>query len=356
MEMSSNDSYACCTLASINLLKFAGDVYDHARLHEVVRMVAGNLDNVIDANNYPVPECVSNASQYRPIGIGVQALADVFAAMRMGFLSPAAEHLDIEIMETIYHAALVESNERAKIYGRHKDFSSTPAARGILRFDQWAQNNALINSPLAGKSVISGRYDWDALKESIKIHGLRNSLHVALMPTVSTSQIMGNTEAFEPFSAILYTKTTISGKFTVMNTRLIRELIQLGIWNTSLIKKITDAKGAIGGITEIPETIRVIYQTVWEMKQSELIRRTALRSAFVDQSQSFNIHLVTNTDAYLRASFLKGWEYGLPTGSYYIRTRAATDAQKNNIVAAPPPVVEENEMCTMQAGCMSCGS
>lgn len=342
MEWSSDKSYACCTLASINLKKFLVEssthgstkyTINHEKLHEAARMIARNLDIIIDVNKYPVGACERNSKDYRPIGMGIQALADIFAIMRLPFTSDEAAKHDIEIAETIYHAALTESCERAKSHGAYVGFENSPAARGLLQFDLWERNQIRINSPLVGINPRSGRYDWDALKANIVKYGLRNSLHVAFMPTVSTSQIMGNNESFEPFSSNIYTKTTLAGKFTVTNNSMIHHLIELGIWNEDLKNKIVNNDGSLVGITEIPADVREIYKTVWEMPQRELMRRAALRSAFIDQSQSLNIHVRDNSNAVLRGVFMLGWKLGLKTGSYYIRSLPASRALKNNIAA-----------------------
>lgn len=341
MEWSSADSYACCTLASINLKKFlkADDTgklrIDHEKLHEIVRMIARNLDIIIDVNRYPVDECKKNSSDYRPIGIGIQALADVFALKRIPFLSEEAARDDIEITETIYHAALTESMERAKTHGAYSAFKGSPASRGILRFDLWLKNQSRIGG---FKEVpMSGRYDWDALKQDIINNGLRNSLHVAFMPTVSTSQILGNNESFEPYNSNIYTKTTLAGKFTVSNNAMIRHLIELGLWNEDLKNKVVNNGGSLIGINEIPVNVQEIYRTVWELKQAELMKRAAIRSAFIDQSQSLNIHVSDNSNSTLRSIFLLGWKLGLMTGNYYIRTQPASAAMKNNIAQSSEP-------------------
>jgi len=366
MEWSSNNSYACCTLASINLKKFldADGKINHKKLHETVRLVARNLDIIIDVNSYPVDECKQNSQDYRPIGIGIQALADVFAIKRIPFLSAEAARDDIEIAETIYHAALTESMERARTHGKYSAFDGSPASRGELAFDLWLENQRQIGG---FKEVpLSGRYDWDALKAEIMTHGLRNSLLVALMPTVSTSQIMGNNESFEPFTSNIYTKGTLAGKFTVSNNAMIKHLIELGLWSEELKNKIVNNDGSLTGIEEIPVNIQEIYKTVWEMKQTELMKRAAIRSAFVDQSQSLNIHLTDNSNAILRGVFFAGHRFGLKSGNYYIRTRAGFKPMRNNIAATKqvetvkPEVVtpeDDEEVCYIgKEGCTSCSA
>jgi len=354
MEWSSADSYACCTLASINLKKYLTLVdnsdnndnsdakynkytnytnkykFDFEKLHEIVRLITRNLDTVIDVNDYPVPECIENSHGYRPIGIGIQGLADVFAIMRIPYSSAEAQKLDLAIAETIYHAALTESNTLAVSRGKHVGFDDSPAARGILQFDMFLANQIRIGLDIK----LTHMYDWEPLRDSIKEDGLRNSLVVALMPTVSTSQGMGNNESFEPFPANIYTKTTLAGKFTLTNNHMIRHLIELGLWTDVVKNKIIAADGSLQGVEEIPRNVRDIYKTVWEEKQSDLMKRAALRGAYVDQSQSLNIHLNDNSNGVLRGVIMTGAKLGLKTVSYYIRTRPASKAVKTNITEA----------------------
>jgi ribonucleoside-diphosphate reductase alpha subunit len=338
VQWSSANSYACCCLGSINLPAFlrtehtpSGDVttMDYKLLHEKVRNLARNLDGVIDVNTYPVQECVGNAQDYRPIGIGIQGLADVLAIMHVPFLSTTGERLDNAVAETIYHAALTESVAMAQERGAYGAFQSSPASQGVLRFDMWLENQSRVGG--AGSVPFSGMYDWQALREQIQTHGIRNSLMVAYMPTVTTSQIMGNNEGFEPFNSNLYTKTTQFGKFTISNNHMIRHLLDLGVWNENLKNRIIVNDGSVQGLAEVPADVQQIYKTVWEMSQKELMRRSSLRSAFIDQSQSLNIYLRDNSSKYLRTVFMLGYEYGLCTGSYYIRSKPATQALKNNI-------------------------
>ena len=340
MEWSSADSYACCTLASINLKKFLTLVdnndndnkykrykFDFEKLHEIVRLITRNLDTVIDVNDYPVPECIENSHGYRPIGIGIQGLADVFAIMRIPYSSAEAHKLDLAIAETIYHAALTESNALAVSRGKHVGFDGSPAARGILQFDMFLANQLRLGLD----TKLAHMYEWEPLRDSIEENGLRNSLLIALMPTVSTSQGMGNNESFEPFPANIYTKTTLAGKFTLTNNHMIRHLIELGLWTDAIKNKIIAADGSVQGIEEIPRNVRDIYKTVWEEKQSDLMKRAALRGAYVDQSQSLNIHLNDNSNGVLRGVIMTGAKLGLKTVSYYIRTRPASKAVKTNI-------------------------
>jgi len=335
VEVSTTDSYANCTLASVNVRAFYSDgKYDYQSLHDTVRQVVGNLDEIIRSNKYPVPECVSNAMEMAPIAVGIQGLADLFCMMRVPFASKEAAIVDYAIAETIYHAAVEESCDRAARLGPYPKFAGSPASDGLLQFDLWQRNLEYIGSMMS--PPFSGKYDWDALKRRVMRDGLRNSLVVAYMPTVSTSQIMGNNESFEPYSSNLYTKTTLSGKFTVANNHMIRHLAELGLWNETMRVKITNANGSVMGIPEIPDAVKEVYRTVWEIPQSELMRRSAMRSAFIDQSSSLNIHLNENSNAVLRRVIMDGWALGHKTNSYYIRTRAAASALKNNITNTVP--------------------
>jgi ribonucleoside-diphosphate reductase alpha chain len=345
MEVSSESSYACCTLASLNLKKFLVEDglrpdgskkyrVDHVKLHSIVRNCVRNLDLIIDANKYPVNECEENSSDYRPIGLGIQGLADLFAIKRIEFLSDEARRDDIEIIETIYHAALTESCERAKMFGSYKGFNGSPASRGILQYKMWMQDMKSRNTKFADFDPRSGRYDWEKLEKEISTDGLRNSLLVALMPTVSTSQILGNNESFEPYAHNIYTKTTLGGKFTVTNTVMIRHLIELGLWNEDIQQRVMADDGSLQNIHEIPQEIRNIYKTVWELKQQPLMERAALRGAFVDQSQSLNIHLSKNKKKFFRSVLKQGHKLGLKTGNYYIRTRASGKALRNDIAVS----------------------
>ncbi len=364
VQWSNDKSYACCTLASINLRKYLVEdgtradgstkySFSFNKLHEVTRLVARNLDIIIDVNKYPVKECGDNSYAYRPIGIGIQALADIFCIMRIPFLSAEAERLDVAIAETIYHAALTESCERAKQLGAYSAFRGSPASEGRLQHDLWLEETARNSSKL---ELPATRLDWDPLRADIKTHGVRNSLVVAYMPTVTTSQILGNNESFEPYNSNIYTKTTLAGKFTVSNTTMIRHLSDLGIWNESIKNRIVSNNGSVQDIEEIPRDVREIYKTVWELPQRQLMRRAALRSAYVDQAISLNIHVNDNSTDVLRAIFMEGYDLMLKTGSYYIRTKPAAKAIKNVDVKADIPVeTDTDDVCYAgKEGCTSC--
>lgn len=334
MEVSGGDSYACCTLASINLPKFlTPDGFDFEHLHKVVKVMVKNLDQITTFNDYPVEECRNNNLRYRPIGIGIQGLANVFCELKLPFCSAAAEELDLNIAETIYHAALTSSVELSYKYGAYEGFENSPAAKGLLQFDLWGERP-------------SDRYDWNLLKEQIREQGLRNSLLIALMPTVGTSQIFGNNESFEPFQQNIYTKTTLFGKYQFTNNSMVKHLSELGLWTPELAQKIISNGGSVLGIAEIPAHIQNIYKTVWELPQRDLMLRAAKRGRFIDQSQSLNIYLKDNSNKYLRSIFLYGHEIGLKTGSYYIKTQPRVDTMKNNIAEA--------ESCPRD--CISCSA
>jgi len=358
-EWSSKDSYATCTLASINLKQFLvrsslSDgprfIFDFAKLMEVTRQVTRNLNFVIDVNDYPVVECVDNARSYRPIAIGVQAVADMLAIMRLPFLSEESQKLQLKIAETIYFASLTESHAMAKEFGAFKGFEHSPAARGELHYRLWMKNQAR-GFKFAGVDPRCGEYDWPSLEKAIMADGLRLSLHIAWMPTVSTSQLLGNNESFEPFHSNLYTKTTIGGKFSIANKAMISHLSELGLWSEAMKNRIINNDGSVQGIKEIPIDVQKIYMTVWEMKQSDRMRLAALLQAFIDQGISLNIYLEECSKRMLRSVFILGYELGMKTGSYYIRSRPATKAMKNNIAETAA-----GEVCHMEEGCVACSS
>lgn len=360
VEFCNKMTYACCNLSSINLRKYVvNGVFDHQLLHDYVRIFIRNMDKVIDVNDYPVSKAKDNALKYRPLGIGIQGLADLFIDLNLPYLSDAAEKLDLEITETIYHAALTESCQLAKEYGPYDDFKGSPASEGILQFDMWKENQVRVNSPLSNYQLFSGMYNWDELKQDIVNHGLRNSLLVAFMPTATTSHFNGNTESYEPISNCIYSKKTKTGIFTMTIEPLINKLIDLGIWNESLKNKIVNNGGSVQGIKDIPTDIQELYLTVWEMKQSLLMRRSALRQAFIDQSQSNNIYAKDKSNAVLRGVINTGWKYGMKTGSYYVRTLIASEPMKNNI-ASSNKVIDRSQsdslVCYNKEDCMACSS
>ena len=325
MEYTAKDEVAVCNLASIALPKFVnmGDgVFDHQLLYDVTYHATGNLNRVIDVNYYPVEEARNSNMRHRPIGLGVQGLADVFAMLKLPFESPAARALNKEIFETIYFAACTASKDAAIAEGPYSTFEGSPASQGLLQFDLW------------GMDAHSGRWDWDSLKAEIMDKGMRNSLLLAPMPTASTSQILGNNECFEAFTSNLYVRRTLSGEFVVLNKHLVRDLIAEDMWSLEMKDDILRHKGSIQGIQRIPEYIRALYKTTWEIKQRHVLDMAADRGAYIDQSQSLNIHMVDANPAKVTSMHFYGWKQGLKTGMYYLRTKAAADAIQFTVEAS----------------------
>ena len=317
MEYTAKDEVAVCNLASIALNKYVDSeskTFNHKLLYDVTYHATGNLNRVIDVNFYPVEEARNSNMRHRPIGLGVQGLADTFALLQLPFESPEARKLNKEIFETIYFAACTASKDAAIAEGAYSSFKGSPASRGELQFDLWGMNEH------------SGRWDWDTLKSEIIEHGMRNSLLLAPMPTASTSQILGNNECFEAFTSNLYVRRTLSGEFIVLNKHLVRDLIALDLWSIGIKDEILRHKGSIQGIEGIPDHIKALYKTTWEIKQRHVLDMAADRGAYVDQSQSMNIHMVDANPAKVTSMHFYGWKQGLKTGMYYLRTKAAADA------------------------------
>lgn len=316
VEYTAADEVAVCNLASIALPRFViNGKFDHQKLFEITYVVTKNLNKIIDINYYPVPEAKKSNLRHRPIGIGVQGLADAFILLRLPFDSEEARILNREIFETIYYAALTASKDLAKKDGCYETFQGSPASQGILQFDMW-------------NVTPSDRWEWDILKEEIKKYGLRNSLLVAPMPTASTSQILGNNECFEPYTSNIYTRRVLSGEFVVVNKHLLKDLVEAGLWNDKIKNKLIAANGSIQNIDEIPDDLKALYKTVWEIKQRVIIDMAADRGAFIDQSQSLNVFISDPNYAKLSSMHFYAWKKGLKTGMYYLRTKAATDAIK----------------------------
>ena len=317
IEYTSPDEVAVCNLASIALPKYV-DIenmkFDHQKLYDVTYRVAYNLNRVIDVNYYPVEEARNSNMRHRPIGIGVQGLADTFAMLKHNFDSDEAKQLNKDIFETIYFAALACSADLAIRDGPYESYPGSPASKGILQFDMW------------GVTPESGNWDWEALREKVVNTGIRNSLLLAPMPTASTSQILGNNECFEAFTSNLYTRRTLSGEFVILNKHLVKDLIEADLWSLELKDKILEGKGSIQNIDIIPEHIRMLYRTTWEIKQKHIIDMSADRGAYIDQSQSLNIHMTDANSAKVSSMHFYGWKKGLKTGMYYLRTKAAVDA------------------------------
>jgi len=367
IEFTSPDEVAVCNLASLALPRFVQNgKFDFDKLLEVTYQVTRNLDRIIDQNYYPVPEAKTSNMRHRPIGIGVQGLADVFILLRHPFESEMARLLNRSIFETIYFAAMTASKDLAREKGTYETYPGSPVSKGEFQFDLWGVEP-------------SNRWDWDTLKAEVKQYGVRNSLLVAPMPTASTSQILGNNECFEPYTSNIYTRRVLSGEFVIVNKHLLKDLIQLGLWSPAMKNKIISANGSIQGIPEIPEEIKELYKTVWEIKQRSLIDMAADRGAFICQSQSLNLFVDNPNSAKLTSMHFYAWKQGLKTGMYYLRTQAATQAvqftveKQADAQMAPviPPQIQNEEgvledenldaytsnlSCSMEEGCISCGS
>lgn len=316
VEYTAADEIAVCNLASIALPRFViKGKFDHQRLFEITYVVTKNLNKVIDINYYPVEEARNSNMRHRPIGIGVQGLADAFILMRMPFDSDEARELNREIHETIYYAAMTASKDLSKIDGPYETYKGSPVSQGIFQFDLW--------------NVKPGsRWEWDILKEEVLKYGVRNSLLIAPMPTASTSQILGNNECFEPYTSNIYTRRVLSGEFPIVNKHLLKDLVKLGLWNESMKNQIIAANGSVQNIEEIPKELKEIYKTVWEIKQRAVIDMAADRGAYICQSQSLNLFIQDANFAKLTSMHFYAWKKGLKTGMYYLRTKSAADAIK----------------------------
>jgi len=317
IEYTSPDEVAVCNLASIAVPKFVKEdrTFDHDKLFEVTYRVTRNLNRVIDRNYYPIPEARNSNMRHRPIGLGVQGLADAFILMRFPFDSDEARQLNKDVFETIYYAACTASKDMAKEEGAYETFEGSPASEGKLQFDMW-------------NVTPSDRWEWDILKDEIKEHGMRNSLLMAPMPTASTAQILGNNECFEPYTSNIYTRRTLSGEFIVVNKHLLRDLTKLGLWDDDMKNRLIAANGSIQNIDEIPENLKVLYRTAWEIPQRAILDMAADRGAYICQSQSLNIFMENVNNSKLTSMHFYAWKKGLKTGMYYLRTKAATDAIK----------------------------
>jgi ribonucleoside-diphosphate reductase alpha chain len=364
MEYTSPDEIAVCNLASIALPKYVvipptkktdktKRSFDFQKLYEVTYQAAKNLNKVIDVNFYPVKEARNSNMKHRPIGLGIQGLADTFVMLGYPFTSPEAKKLNRDIFETMYFASLRASCDIAKEQGTYSSYKGSPISKGILQFDMWEETP-------------SDRWDWESLRSDIKQHGVRNSLTMAPMPTASTAQILGNNEAFEPFTTNLYKRRTLSGEFTLVNKHLISDLIDRDLWSEEMRLKLIASKGSVQSIMEIPTDIKQLYYTVWEIKQRDLIDMAADRGAFIDQSQSLNLFIEGVNSAKLTAAHFHGWKRGLKTGMYYLRTKAATEALAGlgvDLSAIQKPqkqeyTVEEGVACSLDnpEACEACGS
>ncbi|KAJ3291688.1 Ribonucleoside-diphosphate reductase large subunit [Borealophlyctis nickersoniae] len=358
VEYSAPDEVAVCNLASISLPNFVQKEdgvpsFDFAKLRMVTKIITRNLNKIIDINYYPVPEARRSNMRHRPIGIGVQGLADAFIKMRFAFDCPEARQLNKQISETIYFAALEASCEIAQKDGPYETYPGSPVSKGIIQPDMWGVE-------------CSDLWDWDGLRANIAKHGVRNSLLVAPMPTASTSQILGNNECFEPYTSNIYTRRVLAGEFQIVNPHLLKDLTELNLWNDAMKNRIIAEGGSIQRISTIPDNLKAIYKTVWEISQKSIIDMAADRGAFVDQSQSLNIHLANPNYGQLTSMHFYGWKKGLKTGMYYLRTRPAADAiqftvDKNALkagddaakkvvgasVSAPTPAQQQEQMDAM---------
>lgn len=378
IEFTSPTETAVCNLASIALPRFVMETgvpaesqsskmvgsresknryFDFEKLAEVTATITTNLNKIIDVNYYPVETARTSNLRHRPIGIGVQGLADTFILLGMPFDSPEAKRLNKDIFETIYYHALRSSSELAAKDGPYETYCGSPVSKGILQMDMWGVTP-------------SDMWDWDALREMISKSGVRNSLLTAPMPTASTSQILGNNECFEPYTSNIYSRRVLSGEFVVMNKHLLHDLTEMGLWSPVLKNKIINENGSVSKIPEIPEQLKAIYKTVWEIKQKTLVDMAADRGCFIDQSQSLNIHMEQPDLGKLTSLHFHAWSKGLKTGMYYLRTRAAADAIKftvdtsvlNNENANKAEDDVSSDMaqaaCSLQnrEECMACGS
>ncbi|MBK9318571.1 MAG: ribonucleoside-diphosphate reductase subunit alpha [Bacteroidetes bacterium] len=316
VEYTAHDEVAVCNLASIALPRFViNGQFDHQRLFEITYVATKNLNRIIDVNYYPIIEAENSNMRHRPIGIGVQGLADAFILMRYPFESEEARRLNREIFETIYYAAMTASKDLAKVEGPYSTFEGSPVSQGIFQFDMWNVKP-------------TDRWEWDVLREEVKKYGVRNSLLLAPMPTASTSQILGNNECFEPYTTNIYSRRVLSGEFIVVNKHLLMDLVRLNLWNNDMKNKIIAANGSVQSINEIPEEIKELYKTVWEIKQRTVIDMAAERGAYICQSQSLNLFIADPNFAKLTSMHFYAWEKGLKTGMYYLRTKPAASAIK----------------------------
>lgn len=364
MEFTSPDEVAVCNLASIALPKFViNGSFDHQKLYDVTYEATKNLNRIIDNNYYPVEEAKNSNMRHRPIGLGVQGLADAFILLRLPFESDLAKMLNKNIFETIYFAAMTASKDLAITQGTYESYKNSPVSKGIFQFDMWGVTP-------------TDRWDWSSLKAEVKKYGVRNSLLVAPMPTASTSQIFSNNECFEPYTSNIYTRRVLSGEFIIVNKHLLKDLVSLGLWNNAMKNKIVAANGSVQHIEEIPANIKELYKTVWEIKQRNLIDMAADRGAFICQSQSLNLFVDNPSASKLTSMHFYAWKKGLKTGMYYLRSQAAAQAvqftvekQADNDIepgvqitvdtqsqSDVEPTIADGAVCTMEDGCISCGS
>lgn len=345
MEYTNADEVAVCNLASLALPRYVSSGgFDFQKLYEVTKIVTRNLNKIIDGNYYPIPETKTSNDRHRPIGLGVQGLADVFLLLRLPFESPEARRLNKDIFETIYFASMEASMDLAKEQGAYSSFAGSPLSEGKFQFDLW-------------QVVPSDRWDWEKLRQEVMTHGVRNSLLLAPMPTASTSQILGNNECFEPYTSNIYNRRVLSGEFVVVNKFLLKDLIELGLWNPTMKNKLIAENGSVQNIPEIPTELKELYKTVWEIKQKTIIDMAAERGAFICQSQSLNLFMAEPNLAKLTSMHFHAWKSGLKTGMYYLRTKAAVDAIKFT-VDRQLLLGQSQVACSLDnpEECLACGS
>jgi ribonucleoside-diphosphate reductase alpha chain len=343
MEFTSKDEIAVCNLASISLPMFIENgKFDHEALYNVTKRVTRNLNKVIDRNYYPVQEAENSNFRHRPVGLGVQGLADAFIMLRMPFTSDEAKKLNQEIFETLYFAAVTASMEMAKEEGPYSTFEGSPMSQGEFQHNMWGMKD----------EELSGRWDWASLRKEVVEHGVRNSLLVAPMPTASTSQILGNNEAFEPYTSNIYTRRVLSGEFIVVNKHLLHDLVERGLWNETLKQEIMRHNGSVQNIDVIPQDLKELYKTVWEMSMKDIIDMSRQRGYFIDQSQSLNLFMQDANYSKLTSMHFYAWQSGLKTGMYYLRTKSAVDAIKftlnNDKKEETPSLVAETEEISVE--------
>ncbi len=355
IEYTAPDEVAVCNLASIALPKYVTEegTFDHDKLFEVTYQAALNLNKIIDENFYPIEEARNSNLRHRPIGIGVQGLADAFMMMRLPFESEGAKTLNTEIFETLYYAAMTASKDLAKKDGPYESYKGSPVSKGIMQFDMWG----VTPSP---------RWEWDVLKAEVKKYGVRNSLLLAPMPTASTAQILGNNECFEPYTSNVYTRRVLSGEFIVVNKHLLKDLVKEGLWTKEMRQTLMSTNGSVQNINVIPQELKDLYKTAWEISGKAIMDQAADRGAFICQSQSLNVFMENANFGKLTSMHFYAWEKGLKTGMYYLRTKAATDAIKftvdKTMVQSTPKVVSEKEAAAIACSidnpddCEACGS
>lgn len=355
LEYTAPDEVAVCNLASVALNRFVEiengkPKYDHKKLYDVVYQMTVNLNRIIDINYYPVLEAKNSNMRHRPIGLGVQGLADTFFEMRLPFESKEALKLNNDIFETIYFAAVTASKDAAIKDGPYSTFAGSPISEGVFQFDMW------------GVKPNSGNWDWEALRSDVKMYGVRNSLLVAPMPTASTSQILGNNECFEPITSNIYVRRVLSGEFAVVNRYLVNDLIAMGLWNDKMRNEIIACNGSVQNISSIPDEVKALYKTVWEIKQKAVIDMSQGRGPYIDQGQSLNVFMEDPNFGKLSSMHFYAWKAGLKTGMYYLRTRAAVNAVQFTVKNEPVRKSAEEEkaamVCSLEnpESCVMCGS